>query len=151
MGVFFSYDEEQVKLGELEFVLEREYLGENVGRFLLRGQTPLEFARHAFGDTLGNLNARLMQFPELGIVDAESLAAAIERLIDWKSLVLVASWPDTEGQLFDSEGQLVRFIPFFGPHAEEQEWHSRVDEILVNAGFVRTAPWADSGTRVVPL
>jgi len=140
-----------MRLSELEFVVEREYLGESLGRFLLRGQSPQEFARHIFSDAQSHPNSMLMQDPELGIIDADSLAAAINQLIDWKALFLAAAWPDTEGQLFDGDGRLVRSISFAGLHADKWVWRERVDEALVDAGFVRAAPWGGSGTRVVSL
>lgn len=151
MGVFYSLDPEYVRLSELEFTVEREYLGDNLGCFLLRGQSPQEFASHLFGDTTGNLNAKLMHNPELGITDADSLAAAIEQLIDWKALILVAAWPEAEGQLFDAQGKLVQTIRFHGSHPDEQAWRAGADGDLMGASFVRAAPWDDSGTRVVPL
>src|SRR5690625_260176 len=151
MGVFYSMDLEHLRLSELEFVVEREYLGESLGRFLLRGQSPQEFARHLFGDAHSHPNSVLMQDFELRITDADSLAAAIHQLIDWKALFFAAAWPDAEGQLLDGEGRLVRSISFSGLHADEQVWRERVEEALIDAGFVRAAPWGDSGTRVVPI
>lgn len=56
MGVVSSGDPAYMRLSELEFVVEREHLGESVGRFLLRGQAPDELARHLFAGTTGNLS-----------------------------------------------------------------------------------------------
>lgn len=151
MAVIYSWDSESMRLSDLEFVVEREYLGESIGRFLLRGQAPEEFARHLFADTTGSPNAGLMHFPELGITDTASLSAAIEKLIAGKSLILVAAWPAAEGQLFDAEGQLLQAIRISDPQPDAEAWRVRADENLVKAGFVRAAPWDDSGTRVVPI
>lgn len=83
-------DPEYVALGELRFVVEREFLGE---QFLVRGRDPREFARFLFGDAPVGPNAGLVKFKELGITDAESLAEAIERVIHWSSLTFRAAWP----------------------------------------------------------
>lgn len=153
MGVFYSFDLEHMRLAELRFVVEREYLGESVGQFLARGREPLEFARFLFG--IGNArvspDAGLMQFPEVGITDAESLADAIERVTRWSSLTFRAAWPELTGRVADAWGNTVETISLGGGHGSELEWRTGVEGDLSQAGFIRCAPWEDSGTKVVPI
>lgn len=149
--MFISYDPEHARLTELRHVIEREYLGESIGQLLARGREPLEFARFLFGDALQIPGADQVLSPELGITDAESLAAAIEEVVRWRSFTLRASFPESSGVVLGRTGRELEVVEFRGGHADVMAWRDAVDGDLVQAGFVRTAPWGDAGTKVLPI
>lgn len=55
------------------------------------------------------------------------------------------------GRIADAQENTVETISLGAGHSGELEWRTGVDGALIQAGFIRCAPWEDSGTRVVPI
>lgn len=157
MGVFYSTDLAAApgvggpSVQALQYHLELYYLGETVGELLARGDTPQEFARHLYGPALLNPDAGLPPDPRFGITDADSLAGALERVIRWSSRVFLADYQARAGVVLTAFGVEMATVKLTGRHADRQQWQDGFDDDLIQAGFVRSAPWGVNGTKVIMI